>query len=128
MFQTNFNTTLQMFFIKLKMIFFQKPPKTLIICVFPCSIRYLCFKYFLNLWEKYWHESILQGYSKNHKIKMLFKTEKQNWNLNYLERLSFQPCFYVFWSCLNKIVFSNISWTNIHTRKKYTVCTITKNN
>ena len=25
---------------------------------------------------------------------MLFQTEKQNWNLNYLEQLSFYPCFY----------------------------------
>ena len=44
---------------------------------------------FLNAWGKYWHESTLDGNLKNHKIKMLFKTEKQNWNLNYFERLSF---------------------------------------
>ena len=34
MFQTKFNATLQMFFIKLNMIFFQKPPKTLNTCIF----------------------------------------------------------------------------------------------
>ena len=48
MFQTKFNTALQMLFIKLNMIFFQKPPKTLNICIFPCKIRYLWFKYFLT--------------------------------------------------------------------------------
>ena len=51
MFQTKFNTTLQMFFIKLSIIFFQKPPKTLNICIFPCTIRYLQLEYFVNVWE-----------------------------------------------------------------------------
>ena len=78
-----------MFFIKPNMIFFQKSPKTLNIFIFPGTIRYLRFKHFLNVWEKYWHESTLQRNSKNHKIKMFFKTEKQNWNLIYLEQLSF---------------------------------------
>ena len=55
--------------------------------------RYLWFRYLLNLWEKYWHESALQGNLKNHKIKMLFKTEKQSWNLNYLEQLFFSLAF-----------------------------------
>ena len=45
--------------------------------------------FFLHVREKHWQESTLQGNSKNQKIKMLFKTENQNWNLNYLERLSF---------------------------------------
>ena len=39
--------------------------------------------------EKHWHESTFKGNLKNCKIKMLFKTEKENWNLNYLELLPF---------------------------------------
>ena len=119
MLQTKFNTKLQMFFIKLNMIFFQKSPKTLNICIFPCTIRHLWFKYFLDVWGKFWHKSILQRYSKNHKIKMIFKTKKQNWNLNYLKRLSFQPSFLrSYRSCSNTIVFSKFVWTKIHARKK----------
>ena len=39
---------------------------------FPNTLRYFSFKYFLNVWEKCWHESTLQENSKNHKINMLF--------------------------------------------------------
>ena len=46
-------------------------------CIFPSTIRYFWFKYFLDVWEKYWHESTFQGNLKNHKIKMLFEIEKQ---------------------------------------------------
>ena len=73
MFQITFFVTAQMIFIKLNTIFFHKPPKTLNMCIFPGRIRYFWFKYFLNVWEKYWHESTLQGNSKIHKIKMLLK-------------------------------------------------------
>ena len=75
------------------------------------------FKYFLNVWEKYWHESILQGYSKNHKIKMFCKTEKQNWNLNYLEILSFQSWFYVLSDLASLVTFLEQKSTR---GKKYT--------
>ena len=73
MFQITFFVTAQMIFIKLNTIFFHKPLKTLNMCIFPSTIRYFWFKYFLNVWEKYWHESTLQGNSKIHKIKMLLK-------------------------------------------------------
>ena len=127
MLQTKFNTKLQMFFIKLNMIFFQKPPKMLNICIFPCTIRHLWFKYFLDVWGKFWHKSILQRYSKNHKIKMLFKTKKQNWNLNYLKRLTFQPSFLrSYRSCSNTIVFSNFEQKS--TRGKKNMRKIIKNN
>ena len=89
MFQATFFVISQMFFEKPNMIFFQKPPKTLNICLFPSTIRYFWFKYLLNFWGKYWHESTLQRNSENHKTKILFKTEKQNYNLNYLEQFSF---------------------------------------
>ena len=41
------------------------------------------FKLCLTFGKKYWHEL-----GELIKIKMLFKTEKQSWNLNYLEQLS----------------------------------------
>ena len=79
MFQTKFDTTLQMFFIKLNMVFFQTPLKTVNICIFPCAIRYLWFKYFLNLWEKYWHESrIIVNKSCKGFLTKLFKVSEEN--------------------------------------------------
>ena len=121
MFETTFIITPLMFFIKPDTIFFHKLPKTFNICIFPSTTRCLWFKYFLKAWEKYWHEATLQGNSKNHKIKMLFKTEKQNWNLNYLERLFLQPCFYLLLSDL-ALRSSLLTWLEQKStrRKKYT--------
>ena len=119
MFQTKFNTTLQMFFIKLNMIFFQKPSKTPNICIFPCTIRHLYSNNVFKRLGKYWRESILQGYSKNHKIKTLFKTEKTTLEFKLPWTVIFSALFLrSFWSCLNKIVFSTIAWTKIHTKNK----------
>ena len=109
MFQTTFFITLQMFFKKLNAIFFHKPLKTLNMCIFPSTIRYFWLKYFFNVWEKYWHESTLQGNSKNHNIKMLFKTKKTKlefklpWTIIFLALLLLSS----FWSCL--FVFIDIS-------------------
>ena len=89
-----------MFLIKLNTIFFHKPPETLNMYIFSSTNRHFWFKCFFSVWEKYWHESTLQRNLKNNKIKMLFTTEKQNWNLNCLERLYFQPCFFVLFSDL----------------------------
>ena len=100
-----------MFFIKKTTLFsFTNPGKLMYISYYN---RCLWFKYLLNLWEKYWHESALQGNLKNHKIKMLFKTERQSWNLNYLERLFFSLAF------TNSVLAGETWWTMVPSVKLF---------
>ena len=48
---------------------------------------------------------------------MFCKTEKQNWNLNYLEILSFQSWFYVLSDLASLVTFLEQKYTR---GKKYT--------
>ena len=127
LFQAIFFVTPQIFFIKPN-IFFHKPPKTLNLCIFLIAIRYLWLKYlgkifgkilaWINLATGKFEE--LQNYNalSNRKAKLEFKLP---WTIIFLSLLLPSS----FWSSF-KVVFINIAWTKIHTRKS--IHTNTKNN